>query len=129
VRRREAEQFYRDYNGLCNAHRFDELGAFVATDVVVNDAAQGLDAYVAGLKDVVRAFPDYRWNLRHLLINGTWLTARFLDTGTHRGEFLGVPATGRAVSLQELAVYRLEAGRIAEVWVTADNHSLLAQLS
>jgi hypothetical protein len=39
-----------------------------------------------------------------------------------------VPATGRAVSTQEFAIYRFQAGRIAEVWVTADNLRLLDQL-
>jgi predicted ester cyclase len=48
--------------------------------------------------------------------------------GTHRGPFLGVPATGRSVSTQEFALYRVEAGRITEVWVTADDLQLLEQL-
>ena len=38
------------------------------------------------------------------------------DTGTHRGPFFDVPATGREVRVEEFAVYRVEAGRIAEVW-------------
>src|SRR5215208_108855 len=112
---------YREYNDCCNAHRFDALGAFVAADVRVNDELQGLDAYVAGLEAVVRAFPDYRWDLRRLLVEGPWISAQFRDTGTHRGAFLGVPATGRAVDTVELALYRIEADRIAEVWVAADN--------
>ncbi len=42
------------------------------------------------------------WNLRHLLVSSPWISAHFLDTGTHRGTFLDVPATGRAVRIQEL---------------------------
>ena len=120
--------FYRRYNEACNAHRFSELGAFVAEDVDVNGTRQGLDGYIAGLEDVVRAFPDYRWDLRHLLVDGSWVAAHFLDTGTHRGTFLGVAPTGRAVTTQEFALYRIEAGRIREVWVTADDLELLEQL-
>ncbi len=124
----ELEAIYRRYNSLCNAHRFERLGEFVAPDVEVNGEVQGLAAYVDGLRAVVRAFPDYRWDLRHLLVSGAWLSAHFLDSGTHRGTFLGVPATGRTVSTQEFAIYRFDAGRIAEVWVTADNLRLLDQL-
>ena len=120
--------FYRRYNEVCNAHRFDELGGYVAEGVEVNGAVQGLRGYVDGLADVVRAFPDYRWDLRHLLVDGDRIAAHFVDTGTHRGEFLGVPATGRAVTTQEFAVYRVADGRIVEVWVTADNLRLLEQL-
>ncbi len=119
---------YREYNDCCNAHRFDALGAFVAPDVRVNDEAQGLDAYVAGLETVVRAFPDYRWTLRNLIIDAPFVSARFHDTGTHRGPFLGIPATGRAVDTVELALYRIAGDRIAEVWVAADNRRVLAQL-
>jgi predicted ester cyclase len=124
----DLEALYRRYNGLCNAHRFDRLGEFVSPDVEVNGEVQGLQAYVRGLQEVVRAFPDYRWDLRHLFVAGCWVSAHFVDTGTHRGSFLGVPATGRAVTTQEFAIYRFAGGRIAEVWVTADNLRLLDQL-
>jgi predicted ester cyclase len=119
---------YRRYLATCNEHRFAELGEFVAEDVVVNGEPQGVAGYVAGLEAVVRAFPDYRWDLRHLLVDGDVVAAHFADTGTHRGEWLGVPATGRRVATQEFAVYRWSRGRIAEVWVTADDLRVLDQL-
>jgi predicted ester cyclase len=125
---RELESFYRRYNQRCNDHQFDLLGDFVADGVEVNGEVQGLRAYVAGLRAVIHAFPDYRWNLRHLLVDGPWIAAHFLDTGTHRGTFLDIPATGRTITIQEFATYRVDAGRIVEVWVTADNLDLLAQL-
>ena len=117
--------FYLRYNQRCNDHRFDDLGEFVAEDVRVNGEVQGLRGYIADLRAVVEAFPDYRWNLRHLLVDGSWLAAHFVDTGTHRGTFRGVAATGRAVATQEFAFYRVEGGRIVEVWVAADNAELL----
>jgi len=117
--------WYRRYNELCNAHRFEELDAFVAPDVVVNGQPQGLGGYVAGLQAVVEAFPDYRWDLRHLVVEGPWIAAHFVDTGTHRGTYRGVAPTGRPVTTQEFAMYRVEGDRIVEVWVTADNAPLL----
>lgn len=126
--RSELESFYRRYNERCNDHQFALLSDFVAENVEVNGQVQGLSAYVAGLEAVIRAFPDYRWNLCHLLVDSPWISAHFLDTGTHRGTFLDVPATGRSVKIQEFATYRFDAGKIVEVWVTADNLGLLAQL-
>jgi predicted ester cyclase len=120
--------FYRRYNACCNEHRFEDLAEFVARDVVANGTERGLEAYAEGLRAVVRAFPDYRWEIRHLVIDAPWIAAHFADTGTHRGPFLGVEATGRAVSTQEFAFYRIDAGRIAEVWVTADDLQLLEQI-
>ena len=120
--------WYRRYLQRCNEHRFDELGEFVAADVEVNDRPQRLAGYVAGLEAVVRAFPDYRWELRHLLVDDPWISAHFTDTGTHRGTFRGVPATGRSVVTDEFALYRVADGRIVQVWVTADDLRLLEQL-
>jgi predicted ester cyclase len=127
-RRREIESFYRRYNRCCNDHEFGQLSEFVADNVQVNGQEQTLKKYIAGLRAVTRAFPDYRWELQHLLIDGDWISAHFHDTGTHRDSYLGVPATGRAVSTQEFALYRLQDGKIAEVWVTADDLHLLDQL-
>jgi predicted ester cyclase len=126
--RRELEDFYRRYNAVCNAHDFGRLGDFIAESIRVNGKAQTLDGYKAGLRQVVRAFPDYRWDLRHLLVDGEWLAAHFTDTGTHRDTAFDVPATGRFVRTQEFAFYRVVAGKIVEVWVTADDLDLLTQL-
>ncbi len=108
--------FYRRYLQRCNDRRFEELGEFVHEDVRVNETQQGLDQYVAGLRAVVEAFPDYHWDLRHLLVDGNWLSARLIDTGTHAGTFRGVAATGRTIKVQELALYELADGKIIECW-------------
>jgi predicted ester cyclase len=108
--------FYRHYLRCCNDRRFDELGEFVDEDVLVNDTRQTLDEYVAGLRAVVDAFPDYHWDLRQLLVDGDWLSAHLTGTGTHTGTFLGVPATGREVRVRELAMYRVDSGRIVASW-------------
>ncbi|GAA4992502.1 ester cyclase [Kineococcus glutinatus] len=119
---------YRRYNACCNAHEFDRLGEFVAPRLRVDGEERTLQEYADGLAAAVDAFPDLRWELRHLLVDAPWVAAHFLDTGTHRGTFHGVPATGRTVTAQEFAVYRFEAGRIVEVWVTADDLGRLRRL-
>jgi predicted ester cyclase len=125
---RDLEAWYRRYNAVCNAHRFEELGQFVAGDVEVNGEVQGLSGYVAGLEGVIEAFPDYRWEMQHLFVGEDWVSAHFFDTGTYTGAFLGVTATGRRIRTQEFAVYRVHVGRITQVWVAADNLHLLDQL-
>jgi predicted ester cyclase len=107
------------------------LGEFVDADVQINGSAHGLGQYIAGLRAMVEPFPEYRWDLRHLLIDGDWLTAHFNDTGTHSGTFRGIPPTGRAISTQEFAIYGVASGKIVElrgVWVMAET-SVLTQLT
>jgi predicted ester cyclase len=112
----ELPEFYRRYITCCSEHRIADLGEFVAPDVVINGTDAGLDAYADVLAVVIRAFPDYRWERCHLVIDAPWVAAHLTDTGTHRGTFLGVQATGRPVHVQEFAIYRIDTGRIAEVW-------------
>ena len=108
--------FYRRYIAVCNAHRFTDLGAFVGEDVRVNDVPRGLDEYIAGLRAVVDAFPEYHWEPRQLVVDGDCLSVRLTGTGTHTGTFLGIPATGRVITVRELAMYRIHDGKIAECW-------------
>jgi predicted ester cyclase len=86
----------------------------VALDVVINGTDRGLDAYAEELRSVLRAFPDYRWELRHVVVDEPWIAAHLADRGTHREIFCGVEATGRSVSIDEFAFYRVDAGCIAE---------------
>jgi predicted ester cyclase len=120
--------FYRRYNVCCNERRFEDLAQFVADEVAIDGTERGLDAYAEELRAVVRAFPDFHWELRRLLVDPPWIGAYLTDTGTHRGPFLGVPPTGRTVDVPEFAFYRIDADRIAEVWGSAFGVHLVHQI-
>jgi predicted ester cyclase len=62
------------------------------------------------------------------VVDAPWIAGHLADTGTHRGEFHGVEATGRFVSTPEFAFYRVEGGRIGEVWGMAFHVPLLEQI-
>jgi predicted ester cyclase len=115
--RTELAAFYRSYLRRCNEHRFDTLGEFVDEKVEVNDAGMGLRRYAEGLGSVVEVFPDFHWDLRRLLVDGCWLSAHLFDTGT-------TPA-GRSVEIREFAMYRVDGGRIVEVWGDLDRERLV----
>jgi predicted ester cyclase len=128
VTKDELAAFYRRYNACCNAHAFEDIREFVTDDVVINGGDRGLEAYTEALRFVIRGFPDYHWELRHLVIDPPWIAAHLTDTGTHRGRFVGIEPTGRSVSTEEFAVYRVDGGRIAEVWGMDFHVQLLEQL-
>jgi steroid delta-isomerase-like uncharacterized protein len=110
------------------------------------DAAEGLlqDDYVrhdANLPDIVgpqaerqfvatalAAFPDLRFEAQHLVAEDDLVVSRLTAQGTHRGEFMGVPASGRHVDFQAVETFRLLDGKIAEQWVVMDVFGLLQQL-
>jgi predicted ester cyclase len=64
----------------------------------------------------------------HLVGEGDKVVARFTLTGTHSGNFQGVPPTGRRVTFPATDIYRFENGRIAEGWALMDFLSFLQQV-
>ncbi len=115
---------YERYNATCNRHAFDELEEFVHPVIRVNGTEQTRQEYADGLFEVHRAFPDYRWEIQRTVFEHPWLAVHFRDVGTHLGPWRAVAPTGRTVTTDEFAMYRFEDGRMAEVWVTADNARL-----
>ncbi len=107
-------EWYEPYLAACNDRRFDDLRHYVHQDVdgAADGSASGLDEYVAGVVAITDAFPDYRWRMERLVIDGQWIGAIVHGSGTHRHEFHGIPATGRSVSVQELVFYEVVEGRL-----------------
>ena len=81
------------------------------------------------IEQIEAAFPAYRLALDRLVVEGEWLAIMATFEGTHRGEFAGVPATGRTVALPLQAFYRVENYRIAAFHMQADMARLIAALT
>ncbi|WP_410601251.1 ester cyclase [Amycolatopsis sp. lyj-90] len=77
---------------------------------------------------LLRAFPDLRVTLEDVLEDGDKLVCRNTVTGTHQGEYRGLPATGKTVSYNEIFIFRFAGGRIAEIWGVVDVLTQLRQL-
>jgi steroid delta-isomerase-like uncharacterized protein len=84
------------------------------------------------LKDVFvrlhRAFPDLHITIEDLIEEGDKVVSRNTVTGTHQGEYMGIPATGKSVTYNEIFVVRFTGGRIAETWGVVDVFSQMKQL-
>jgi len=107
---------YERYLTCCNEHRFDQLGEFVSEQVSGSGPVDGLAAYIDGCKAVGTAFPDYRWELQELVVEGDRIAARLIGQGTHTGPFGGIAPTGRRISTPELVIYRFADGKIIQCW-------------
>ncbi|WP_022891293.1 ester cyclase [Agromyces subbeticus] len=92
-------------------------------------AAPDRDGAYAWFTTVLRsAFPDLEVTVHDQLAEGDQVVTRKSYTGTHRGAFLGVPATGRRVQFGVIDIIILRDGRYVEHWANADLFGLLAQL-
>jgi steroid delta-isomerase-like uncharacterized protein len=80
-------------------------------------------------RSVWLGFPDFTNQITEMIAESNVVTARLTFTGTHRGDVLGIGATGRTISYEGIAWFRIEGGLLAEISVFADREGLLAQIT
>lgn len=103
----------------------DEVG-----DVLAGDASRdlGREAWRQGFEMMRRAFPDLEANIEDIVAAQDMVAVRLRFRGTHSGEFLGFPGTGRTIEYVSHEFYRIADGLIAEEWICSDTATLFRQL-
>ncbi len=74
------------------------------------------------------AFPDWHEEIVDLIVGQDRVVTRYVSTGTHRGDFVGISPTGKRVQFEEMSIYRIETGRVVEQWCMADDLLFASQL-
>ena len=105
---------------------------FVTPDYVRHDPnvpeVRGPEAEKQLIMMYLTAFPDLRFSIEDILAEGDMVVTRLTAHGTHQGELLGIPATGKQVAVPAMEIYRITGGKIAEQWVIADVLRMMQQL-
>ena len=122
-------RFIEEFKNKANHDIVDEL---LTPDFVHHLKDPRLPAGRSAIKllgqSIVASFPDVRASVEELLADGDRVIERTSAVATHTGEFNGIPATGNSVAWTEIHIYRMEDGKIAEMWSEIDLLSLLIQL-
>ena len=118
---------------LINAGDIDGFGELLADDFVEHEEMPGLEPSKEGVKQLFHmyraAFPDLRMEVEDLLVSGDKAVARVRATGTHQGEFMGMPASGKTVDVQLIDITRFgEDGLAREHWGVFDALGMMQQL-
>jgi len=77
---------------------------------------------------LLRAFPDLHVTVEDLIEEGDKVACRNTVTGTHQGEYKGLPPSGKSVTYNEIFICRFTGGKIAEIWGVVDVFSQMKQL-
>jgi steroid delta-isomerase-like uncharacterized protein len=104
---------------------------FVSPEIVLHFAGQqqrGRDMYLAVVAANADTFEDLVWTVEEMVADGDTVAVHYRMSGTHRGEFAGVPPTGKAVVAQSMAFYRLADGQIVEERAQLDMLGILQQI-
>jgi len=118
---------------LLNAGDVDGFGALLADDFVEHEELPGLAPTKEGVKDFFKAylaaFPDLRMTAEDVLASGDKVVARVRATGTHQGEFMDMPATGKSIDVQLVDIIRFgDDGLAHEHWGVFDTMTMMQQL-
>ncbi|HSR33060.1 MAG TPA: ester cyclase [Anaerolineae bacterium] len=113
-----------------NLSRADE---FLAPDFIEREELPpGISRDREGVKQLTAmlrsAFPDFHATIDDMIAEGDKVVIRQTFSGTHKGEFMGVPPTGRSISIGVLDIIRIDGGKFVEHWGQMDNMGLMQQL-
>jgi steroid delta-isomerase-like uncharacterized protein len=116
-----------------SAHDLDAVAAVMADDFVDHEEIPGLQPTKVGALEFFRltiaAFPDLRFEAEDVLVDGDKVVARARFSGTHEGDFMGVPGSGKRVDIALIDIIRLgDDGLAREHWGVMDALALLQQV-
>jgi steroid delta-isomerase-like uncharacterized protein len=129
-------------NHLPTLHRFIEfinsgdtnIGQEVISESAVfhvpfgGEPLTGLDGYLQVLGMMRGAFPDIHWTLQETVCEGDKIVTRFETRGTHQGPFMGFPASGKAICMTAVNIYRFLDDKIVEELGQPDLFGLMVQI-
>ena len=103
----------------------------IAPDMVLHEASktsQGLEAYQQFVSMYYTAFPDLHISVEAIVAEGDRIVARYTGRGTHQGELMGIPPTGKPISVANILIARIANDRVVEQWLNTDVLGMLQQL-
>ncbi|MDQ1428756.1 MAG: hypothetical protein QOK39_2232, partial [Acidimicrobiaceae bacterium] len=120
------------YVDATNRGDLDILNHLVYDDYIEHDPVPGQKPGVEGLKEAYTMFnspfPDLAFIFDDVICEDDMVFGRGIISGTHKGEFFGVPATGKKVHWTGTRLFRLRDGKVVEGWVNIDMMSLMQQM-
>ena len=111
-------------------HDLSRLDEYMRDDYIQHnpDCPQGKAGFVQFFTEIFTAIPDFKYTLLKIVAEDDLVFIYCRTTGTHKGTWLGMPATGNHLDFNVVDIFRLEGGLIAEHWDVADTLTLFTTI-
>jgi len=121
------DAFNEDYWNKQNIAAFEK---YFTSDFIYHSAEGDMNGeQFKGLSQAYfTAFPDLHITADYLVAEGDKVVKVWTAKSTHKGELMGIPATGKRIVVKGMEMFRLADGKIAEIWACMDNLGMLQQL-
>jgi steroid delta-isomerase-like uncharacterized protein len=117
---------------ILNQGRLERADELVLEDFVELDPlpgqSQGREGLIAVIRQMRSSFPDMHWRVEEMIAEGEKVTTRFTWMGTQQGPFLGIPPTGRHITVKGVVIDRLVGGKMADSRILMDTLGMMQQL-
>jgi len=107
---------------------FDELFASTYVNHNMPTPVPGPEGMKMVIGMFINAFPDFRVDVTDVVADGDYLSSYGRFSGTHQGDFQGIPATGKQIDATYVDIWRVEEGKLIENWVNIDTMGMMKQL-
>ncbi len=115
-----------------NAQDDSFIDRLVDPNYIEHDPEPGQAPGAEGLRDLMKmlfsGFPDIKGTVNQMVAEGDVVAVALTTSGTHNGDFMGIPATGKKISITEVHMVRLSGGKMVEHWGLADGMTMMQQL-
>jgi steroid delta-isomerase-like uncharacterized protein len=121
----------RYFEEILNVGNFSVADTLLASDFVFRNppvATRGIGEFKAAIDSVRAAFPDLHFTIHDEIADADKVVFRWSVSGTQRGEFFGHPASERTIDVTGINIFRIEGGKIQEIWVSMDRLGEAEQL-
>ena len=109
------------------------MNEILAPDVVDHGAIPGMpdgrDGYIGTLQFFNSVFTDWTIDIQRQAADGDLVSTHLMLTSKHTGDGLGMPATGKTISIEMMLMDRFANGLVAEEWLVMDNASMMGQIT
>jgi steroid delta-isomerase-like uncharacterized protein len=99
---------------------------FIYHDVSAGDMNR--EQAIQDMATYLSAFPDVNYTIDDILAEGDKTVIRCTGRATHKGTFMGIPATGKRIVIKGVEIDRIAGGKIVEAWVFEDSQGMMTQL-
>lgn len=127
------EVITRYFEEVWNNGNLEILDQIISSDYINHNpgfenpvpGAEGLKPIVSAIR---KGFPDLKYIVKRMVVDKDYVAVHVIMTGTHAGNFFGIPATGKTIKVSQMQIERIVDGKIAEHWRVTDDLSLMSQL-
>lgn len=126
------EAKFRAVGEIMSGGDLNELDKYIAADFVDHQMMPGYPAGLEGLKkmmgDMRKGYPDMKFTMEEVIVDGNQVIGRYRMTGTNTGECMGMPPTNKTIDIQGVDWVRFENGMAVEHWGFAEEMKMMMQL-